>query len=820
MNRAVPCLALIAATSLSFLAHAEESTTAESGSSSELEQVTIIGTRMAPRTSLQSMAPVDVISREAIDKTGSAELVETLASLVPSFNVQTLPALDATIFVRPARLRNLSPDQTLVLLNGKRVHRSAMMMNPSYGSAFQAPDLDQIANSALKSVDVLRDGAAAQYGSDAIAGVINLNLDDSAGFRGFAQFGRQYEGDGDGPRAGFHAGFRDGENFAAVTLEHTDMNGTSRSHQSANAAASQLAYPTLQFPNPDVRWGRADRRATRLAFTAGAEVANFSLYTFGTYGTGTGIGDFNYRGPVGNYANVFRTSPVFPGWNLLSIYPTGFTPHFGSKDKDLSLVAGAKTTLESGLKLDVSAGYGRNRINYLMTNSINASLGPQSPTSFDDGAVKQVETNFNFDGSYPIKAGLTEDLVLAFGAEHRKEEFTIIAGEPASYTFGPGAYGTPALPCCSSGFPGYSPVQAGTHDQTSSAGYLDLFAQVTSTWSLDAATRYEDFSTFGNSVTYKLSTRVEVTPEFALRGTVSTGFRAPTPAQTYSEGLSQFLPNAASSITTTGRFSPVGAVAQILNLRTGVNIQPLRAEKSRNYSLGLVWNGGEGLQATVDAYKIDIRNRLNTSTSYVLTAAENTALTALNIPNLQNIFSANFLQNDYNTTTRGVDAVGSYAFDTNGARLTLTAAISHIDTKITGGSRALNPYSKKMTEDSLPKSRATLTAAWDFGAFELTARSRFYGEWSDFTDTFPANAAPGATYPTYAPQVFKAMAFLDLVASYEVTDKIKVMVGAENVLDQYPDKSRWQTFRGLDYSRNSPYSTDGGYYYGRVDFRF
>ena len=226
MNRAVPCMALIAATSLSFLASADEAKLSPSGDTPELEQVTIIGTRVAPRTALESLEPVDVISREAIDKTGSAELVETLATLVPAFNVQTLPALDATIFVRPARLRNLSPDQTLVLLNGKRVHRSAMMMNPSYGSAFQAPDLDQIANSALKSIDVLRDGAAAQYGSDAIAGVINLNLDDSAGFRGFAQFGEQYEGDGDGPRVGFHAGFRQDETFLALTAEYTDTNGT------------------------------------------------------------------------------------------------------------------------------------------------------------------------------------------------------------------------------------------------------------------------------------------------------------------------------------------------------------------------------------------------------------------------------------------------------------------------------------------------------------------------------------------------------------------------------------------------------------------
>lgn len=792
---------------------------AETGES--LEMVTVTGSRAAPpRTSLQSLEPVDVLSRELIDQTASAELVETLATLVPSFNVQTLPALDATIFVRPARLRNLSPDQTLVLLNGKRVHRSAMMMNPSYGSAFQAPDLDQIANSALKSIDVLREGAAAQYGSDAIAGVINLNLDDSAGYRGFAIYGQQFENDGAGPRAGVHGGWRDGASFIALTAEYVNSGYTSRAVQSSNAAASQAAYPSLSFPNPDVHWGKPSRRALRLALTSGMDVGTISLYAFGTYGQGHGVGDFNYRGPVGSYASVFKTSTAFPGWNLLSLYPTGFTPHFGSDDSDASLVAGAKTTLDNGLKVDMSVGYGRNHIDYFMTNSINASLGPNSPTSFDDGAVQQQELNINLDASLPINwSALSEPVVLAFGAEHRNEQFSITAGEPASYSFGPGAYGTPALACCSNGFPGYSPVNAGKWEQNSYAGYLDVYVPVSQRWSVDAAARYENFSTFGDSTTYKFSTRFEVLQGLALRGTVSSGFRAPTPAQTYSEGLSQFLPNAASSITTTGRFSPIGPVAQILNLRPGVSIKPLTPETSRNYSLGLVWDNGSGWQNTVDVFQVDIKHRLNTSTSYVLTPAENAALTALNIPNLQGIYSANFLQNDYDTTNKGAEVVSLYSFLAGPGRVTLTGAYSHISTEITGGSRTLNPYSKQMTEDSLPKDRATLSAVYKVGSVDVTTRARYYGKWSDWTDTFPATATPLAN-PTYAPQVFSPMTFIDLVLGYQVTSKLRVQVGAENIFDRYPDKSRYQTFRGLLYSRNSPYSTDGGYYYGRIDLRF
>lgn len=821
MNKSLGLMTLVVAAGTPSLALAQIPAATD-----DTAQVTVTGTRAAPRTSTQSLEPVDVISKRMIESTPSEELVETLASLIPSFSVQTLPALDATIFVRPARLRNLSPDQTLVLLNGKRVHRSAMMMNPSYGSAFQAPDLDQIPNSALKSIDVLREGAAAQYGSDAIAGVINLNLDDSEELRGFAQYGAQYEGDGEGPRYGVHGGVRSGTAFAAATAEYSDVGYTSRAVQSTNAAASQAAYPSLSFPNPDVHWGKPARRATRIALTSGVDVGTVSLYAFGTYGKGTGVGDFNYRGPVGSYASVFKTSPMFPGWDLLKLYPTGFTPHFGSHDDDMSLVGGARTQTDSGLKLDLSVGYGRNKIAYFMTNSINASLGPNSPTSFDDGAVKQEETNFNFDVSYPVQNdALAGPLVLAAGAEQRREQFTIIAGEPASYQFGPGARGTPALPCCSNGFPGYAPVNAGTWSQNSKAAYVDVSVPATAGWNFNAAARYEDFNTFGSSLTYKLSTRFEVTKEVAVRGTFSTGFRAPTPAQTYSEGLSQFLPSATASITTTGRFSPVGPVAQILNQRPGVSIKPLEPESSRSYSLGVVWDSSLGLQATLDLFTVDISHRLNTSTSYVLTPAENAALTALNIPNLQDIYSANFLQNDYDTRNTGGELVTTYGKPVGPGVLNLSAAVSHIETQITGGSRLLNVYAKQMTEDSLPKLRSTLSASYKMGSLEATGRMRYYGQWSDWTDAFPNTAqnttAALSTYrATYAPQVFPGISFVDLVLSYEVTRNIKVRVGADNILNRYPAKAQWQTFRGLIYSRNTPYSTDGGYYYGRVEFKF
>ena len=796
---------------------AQDSATKES-EGAQLQAVTIIGTRASPRTALDSMTPVDIISRQSIEQTAVSTLTDALADLVPSFNVQTLPALDATIFVRPARLRNLSPDETLVLINGKRMHRSAMMMNPSYGSAFQAPDLDQIATSSLKSIEVLRDGASAQYGSDAIAGVINLNLDDSLEWRGFAQTGKYFAGDGVGTRVGLHGGWGDRQAFFAMTTEYTRDGGTSRSVQSSNAAASQAAYPTLQFPNPDVSWGNPSREALRLAFNSAIEMSDKTLYSFGTYGQGNGTGDFNYRGPAGSYASLFANNAAFPGWNLKQVYPTGFTPHFKSSDNDMSFYVGVKSNAEpQQLKWDLSYGVGQNNIAYAMSNSINASLGPLSPTSFDDGGVHQTEHFINFDISKPISlTSYEEPAVWAAGVELKNEIFSISAGDPASYAFGPGA---PSLSCCSSGFPGYSPLLTGVHQQGSKAAYADLFLPLSKRLSVDAALRYENYDSFGDSLTHKLSSRYEMKP-FAIRGSLSSGFRAPTTAQIYSEGLSQYLPSATSPIATVGRFSPVGPVAQLLDQRAGVAITSLKPETSNNLSLGTTWELDHGYSGSLDFFKIDVNNRLNASSTYTLTPSETAALNATKIPNLQNVSQANFLQNNFNTTTQGVELVLQDSSRLAGGKLNSSLALSVINTKVNSGSITANPYAKQVYENSLPKNRATLSSTYTTGSWDIMGRVRYYGSWTDWSDAFPSTATPGATYPTYNPQVFSAITFADISVGYALDKNTKITVGADNVFNTYPDASKSQTFRGLIYSRNSPYSTNGGFYYARVSAKF
>lgn len=784
----------------------------------QIQPVTVIGTRAVARTAVDSMVPVDIINREAIEQTSVSTLTDAMADLVPSLNVQTLPALDATIFVRPARLRNLSPDETLVLINGKRMHRSAMMMNPSYGSAFQAPDLDQIATSSLKSIEVLRDGASAQYGSDAIAGVINLNLDDSLDWRSFVQTGKFFAGDGADTRLGLHGGFGDRDAFLSMTAEYSNDGMTSRSVQSSNAAASQAAFPSLKFPNPDVNWGNPSREALRFAFNSAIQLPEKLLYSFGTYGQGNGTGDFNYRGPAGSYASLFANNNAFPGWNLTQIYPTGFTPHFKSADNDMSFYFGLKSNTEfDRLKWDLSYGFGQNNIAYSMSNSINASLGPASPTSFDDGGVHQTEHYINFDVSKPIYLNnFEEPAVWAAGIELKNEIFSISPGDPASYAFGPGA---PSLSCCSSGFPGYSPLQAGVHQQGSKAVYADLSLPVTNHIDVDGALRYENYDSFGDSLTHKLSSKYDFKP-FAIRGSLSTGFRAPTTAQIYSEGLSQYLPSATSPIATVGRFSPDGPVAQLLDQRPGVNISPLKPETSNNFSLGTTWDFDHGYSGSLDFFKIDVNNRLNASSTYVLTPAETAILNSTNIASLQNVSQANFLQNNLNTTTQGFELVMQDSSKFASGKLNSSVAISVINTKVNSGAITANPYAKQVYENSLPKNRATLSSTYSIDSWSILGRIRYYGSWTDWTDAFPSTATPSAAYPTYNPQVFSPITFADLAITYSLDKNTKLTVGADNLFNAYPDKSQSQTFRGLIYSRNSPYSTNGGFYYARLSAKF
>jgi len=767
-----------------------------------LEEVVVVGSRRSSRTLFETMAPVDVISEFDISRTPSDELMDVLAQTVPSFNVQRLPLNDGLIFVRPATLRGMSPDQTLVLVNGKRRHRSALLGS----NGAQAPDLAQIPTSMIKQVEVLRDGASAQYGSDAIAGVINIVLKSEPGLAAFTRTSQYYEGDGEEIRGGIHGGLELGDGgYLTIGIEGVDANATSRSRQRPDAIQFQQDNPELDVPDPVQNWGQPERDAVGGAVNLRYPVTEqVSAYLFGTYRTAEGVSDFNWRNP--DNTSAFNPSPTaFPGFDLRTVFPTGFTPQFGQDGEDLSIVGGGEFRL-GNLDLDASASFGRNEIDYFIEDTINASLGPESPTSFDPGDLVQEEFNLNLDLVYELQTSeLAAPMTIAFGAERREETYEIRAGDPASFAVGPGA--VDGLPSGSNGFPGFSNAQAGEFDQTSYAGYLDIEAPLLERLTVGGAVRYENFSEADDSITGKISGRYEVTPDLALRSTVSTGFRAPTPGQIFSERTSQGLDTETLNIFTNGRFSPVGAVADVLSQRDDVTIEPLDAEESLSFSAGLAYRRESGFSATVDYYRVRVDDRFGSTATLSLTDQERAELVTLGVPGGNGITGVNFFQNDFETQTQGLDVVVSQDLAFGNGNLMLSGAYNFNDTEVLDGNLENNEIQRVRFEEILPRHKAFASANYLQGPLEIFARLRYVGEWTDF-----AFNASGDTFQTFGAEVFA-----DLAVTYAVTDNARIRVGAENLFDQEPDEADFQANRGLIFSRNAPYDTDGGLYYLRLD---
>ena len=572
--------------------------------------IVVTGTRDRSRTQFDTLAPVDVLSGDAVRSSVSGDLSDTLAQLLPSFNVQRLPAADGQAFVRPATLRGLSADQTLVLVNGKRYHRSALLGT----RGAQAPDLAGIPSLAIKRIEVLRDGASAQYGSDAIAGVVNIILDDTAGMEAFGQFSQYYEGDGKEYQTGARGGIGLGDRGAiVVTGEYDHSEATSRTRQRPDAIAFQAANPTLVVPNPVQRWGQPDEERIRGAIDAHYALADAAtLYLFGTAQQGEGVTDFNWRNPAGT-GSVYNASSAFPGFSFRSIYPVGFTPRFGTTFSDYQADGGLRGDVSDRFSYDLSAAAGRSRIAYTLAESLNASLGPASPTSFYLGQLEQREFNLNADFVYRLPVGTAHPVNVAFGAERRRETYQVSAGDPASYAIGAGA--ATGLAPNANGFPGFNPSLAGTFDQTSYAGYVDLEWQPIEQVTVGAAGRYEDFSEFGDTFNYKLSARFEPIKGIAARGTYSTGFRAPTPAQLNTSQTTQGLDTTTLQVFNQGRLSPSDPLAIALGAK------PLTPETSKTATAGLTFQSRFGLTGSIDIYQIDVDNRFSQSRTFAVPAS-------------------------------------------------------------------------------------------------------------------------------------------------------------------------------------------------------
>lgn len=625
-----------------------EGGTAELHDQDPIEGIIVTGTRRVDRTAAESTAPIDVFDDRALATEAPSDMNDVLTNLIPSFNVGRQALGGASAFSRPASLRGLASDETLILVNGKRRHRSAVVQTIAQGdisTGSQSVDLNQIPVIAIERIEVLRDGAAAQYGSDAIAGVINYTLRSAReGATVTARAGQYYRGDGESLQAAGNFALPLGaEGFVNISAEYVNAKQTSRAGQRPDALALQTTYPEIYVRNPVRTVGDPLSEIYRLWVNGETKVTDDSRFYFignynesrygmdfayrlprtvqGPNATGTGIQTFSYsrgvfetiyldRLPNGNYDAAGRT------WNANEIYPGGFVPRLKGDPRDTSLALGYAGETSFGLRYDFSANYGANKIDYVLSNTLNPSLGPDTPRSFDVGAEKQSELNFNADFSYLLDLGLRAPVSIAFGAEHREETYKLLVGEPASYVIGPYAAQTVENPDGSTflvttgvganGQPGYSPATAVDKSRSNYSLYLDVEADVLERLTLGAAVRYENYSDFGETTNGKIAARYEFSDAFSMRGTASTGFKAPTAGQLFTTDITSVFLGSATPVeeSTLPVHTPA---AQYFGAK------PLKPEKSRNFSLGFVFMPTSGLTASLDAYRIKVEDRLGMS---------------------------------------------------------------------------------------------------------------------------------------------------------------------------------------------------------------
>jgi iron complex outermembrane receptor protein len=748
--------------------------------------VVVTGTRQAARTALETLSPVDVLSQEEIRENVSGDLQDTLTLLAPSFNVQRQHA-DPPAFVRPTTMRGMPGKYTLALVNGRRYHNSAYS---------QAPDLSSIPTASIRRTEILRDGASAQYGSDALAGVINVILDDRPEFRAFTQYSQYYAGDGAEFRAGLGGGILLGDRgVLSGGLEYNSQGRTGRQVQRPDAIAYQEANPGVEVRDPVQKWGQPEEQRIKGSLSANFQLtAQHELYAFGLFNDASGQTDFNWRNPAAT-SNVYKPTAVFPGFSFMSIFPGGFTPQLKSDIQDYQLAGGLRGDLSERLTYELGLSWGRSRVAFDLDDTVNASLGPKSPTDFYLGREHQDDFVVSADFVYQLPMGDREPLNIAFGLETRLLTYGVEQGDQASWEIGPGA--AEGLAVGANGMPGYGPGKAGEWDARSSAVYVDLEWKPIDPLTLGLAVRHEDHEAFGGTTNYRLAARYQLLQGLAVRGTFSTGFRAPKPFDLYSSAFSQSLNMTNGSVNNSGRLTVDDPLAIALGAK------PLRPETTENSAIGLVYSG-HGLTLSVDYYRIDSEDRLTTFSSAVPAWADN--------PN--NFTSLSYFMNAYAARTQGVDIVAAYRRDIGPGRFNASVSFNKNQTEITDDRLApLNPANKELfARRSMPGAGASFGLGYDLGRFSIDSRIRYYGDWID-TGIDPDDA--DALW-----QEFDPMVLANLTVSYDFENGVNLKVGAENLFNTYPERATRDANRGLLYSRSAPFDTDGGQVWVRVGYNF
>lgn len=834
----------------------------DEGAKKNIEKIAVVGSRAAPRSVGDSPVPIDIIGADELAKAGGDDMLELLKGSVPSLNVHQNPISDAASLVRPANLRGLPADSTLILLNGKRRHRSSVIafLGGGINDGAQGPDISVIPSIALKQVEVLRDGAAAQYGSDAIAGVINFALKDASEGGSFAiKQGQYFEGDGDTTTIEGNVGlpFSD-DGFANLSFQYKNADATSRSLQRPDAAAYDAAgVPGVR--NPAQVWGAPEIKDDFTLFgNVGLELTNTSeFYMFGNYSERDVKGGFYYRNPqtrpqvysndegetllvadldgldtgiscptvnlkdadgnrildvtqIAAYQQIASSSEI--GQNCFAfneILPAGFTPFFGGNITDTSLTIGTRGDIESGYfkdaRYDISGSVGRNESRYFITNTVNASLGADTPMDFSPGKYIQLEKNFNADISKGYDFGLAYDVNVAAGLEWHEETFEVIAGDEASFIAGP--LTQQGFGIGSNGFPGFKPSAAGEFTRRNYAAYVDVETPFTDEFLMGWALRYEDYDSFGSTTNYKVSAQYQATDDLSFRGSMSTGFRAPTVGQA---NVSNVQTNLSSGVLVdSALLPPTNPVSQILG---GTELQP---EESESYTLGAVYRSGD-LFLTVDYYNIKVEDRISQSDKIDLTDAQKVALKADGVPNVDSIAQVSFFTNDFDTTTQGVDIVANYSMDLLGGYATFSMAYNWNETTVDRFSAITGDFKVKRLEEDLPQHRATYTWSQQWEDFSGFLRYNYFGEYQGVHVDYDATAIMAD--PSFT---------IDAEVTYFATESLSFTAGANNLFDQEPEKLNFEAATGIPnnnwggkYYETSPYGINGGFYYVKATYTF
>ena len=850
--------------------------------------IVVVGSRAEPRSVTESTVPVDVIRPEEMSNQGSRDLAAQLRTVIPSFNINTQPISDAATVVRPANLRNLAPDHTLILVNGKRRHRSAVItwLGNGIADGSQGPDISTIPSIAIRQAEVLRDGAAAQYGSDAIAGVINFQLKNApSGGSLEVQTGGYLDsnpgdlatcgsgiigdikhscngigGHGQNLSVAGNIGLPLGSNgFVNLSMEYGNADPTNRAIQREDAS-SIINAGNRNLRNTAQVWGapRINHDVKLLGNFGHMFENNWQFYGHANYVSRKVTGGFYFRNPH-TRGGVFRGPKVNglstllvgdrvwaetapdgrepppgrePGaggcpivpiidnvpdrdalaaveadpncFTLHSRFPGGFTPQFGGDLIDYSLVSGLRGFASNGFTWDASASIGTSEIDQFIFDTVNASLGYDTPTSFRPGIYRQDEINFNFDVSYPLH----QYVHTAAGTEWRQEKFTIGAGDQSSWEIGP--YAVQGFSSGSNGFNGYrADTTAGEWSRSNVAVYGDVeFADPGKKWTVGTAVRFEDFDDFGTTINGKISGRFELSDRVALRAALSSGFRAPTPGQQNAFNVTTAF--IGGQLTNNGVVPSTSAVAVT---RGGGQLQP---EKSRNYSAGMVVEQGP-FTFTADYFRIDIADRVSLSQEINLSEGEIETLLAEGIPEARNFPVFRFFLNDFSTTTQGIDLISTMVV----GETTFSGVYNYTDTTLKDiESSVIDTFRITTLERGLPNTRWNFTVNHDGGRWNLMGRLNYFGAFWDSEDGRNANdVAPKAVpeswlYPSYA-----GKALLDLELGIPFGDNLKLALGGENVLNTYPEVNRYGARTvGNKYGQFSPFGFGGAYYYVRLNY--